>query len=68
MWSYFTRGLLYDFARLDLFESDVRLALFPLITLGVPSPSAVLLWFDHCKFGCLYRCGSAIALARLGFD
>ena len=67
-WSYFHTWTFYDFVRLDLFESDFRLALFPLITLGVPGPSVVLLWFDHCKFGCLYRCGFEIALARLGFD
>ena len=33
-----------DFVRLDLFQSDFRLALLPLIILGVPSPSVVLLW------------------------
>ena len=45
-----------------------RRVLFALKLLGVAGPSVVLLWLKHCKFGCLYRCGSEIALARLGID
>ena len=50
----------------DFVDGCDRRFLFSLTSLGVPGPSVVLLCLNHCKFGCLCRCGSEIALARLG--
>ena len=53
-------GFLISF---DFIDGCDRRFLFALTSLGVPGPSVVLLCQNHCKFGCLCRCGSEIALS-----
>ena len=50
----------------DFFDGCDRRFLFSLTSLGVPGRGVVLPCLNHCKFCCLCRCGSEIALARLG--